>query len=165
MFRIEYDIAALTRRFSDLERRQIPFALAGALNDTAFQTREKWKEIVRSKIDRPTPYTANSVLYTKATKQNALSAEIYIKDEGRLPPVKYLIQLEEGGARGAKPAERALRLSGATGGKFFYVPGSAVKLDRFGNVPRSTIVQILASARAFTQEGFASNETQESRRR
>ena len=167
MFKIEFDARQLSRKLSDVEKRQLPFALAGALNDTAFQTREAWKEIMPRVFDRPTALTLNAVLYKKATKQNALTAEIFIRDEAHkgTPPVRYLSPEEHGGARRQKPFERALaRFNPHARG--FYVPGRGIQLNQFGNVPAGVIKKIMSQLQsAESVAGVTANETAVSRAR
>lgn len=164
MIGIRFDVKQLSRNLSNAEKRQLPYALARALNDTAFETREAWKELVPRVFDRPTPLTMNAVLYRKATKQNALTAEIFIRDEAHkgTPPVRYLSPEEHGGARRQKPFERLLARSHPRA-RQFYVPGRGLTLNQFGNVPAAIIQKILSQLQV--RQDAAQNETAAARGR
>lgn len=149
MFTISYDAAPFISRMSDVEKRQFPFALANALNDTAFQVRAAWRDEIPKIFDRPVSLTLNAVLYRKATKQNPV-AEVFIRDHVSrgVPPSKYLLSEVTGGTRRAKASEVLLRKAGVLGGGEFWVPGRAADLDAGGNVPGKTIRTILADLQA-----------------
>lgn len=157
LFKVEFDVKALSARFSDIEKRQIPFALANALNDTAFDVRTGWARQIDTVFDRPVPLTRNAVLFTKATKQNLNKAEIFIRDQASAgtPPVKYLSPEEHGGARRQKGFERKLGGSRAVlNPGQFYVPGS-LPLDVHGNLPTRLYNKI------FSQLGASEERTNE----
>jgi hypothetical protein len=166
VFSIEFDTKQLTRRLSAIERQQFPFALAGALNETAFQTRVAWGEQIKSVFDRPTRMTQTSVLYTKATKRDLGAATIFIKDDiGQgTPPGEYLKPQEFGGPRKQKPFERRLAKHPRT--RKFYVPGRGADLNQFGNLP-SSVLQKIASQLGTAEEfaGYSANETTKGRLR
>ncbi len=154
----------VSRQFSELERTQLPFATANAINATAFDTRERWKEVMPRIFDRPTALTRNAVLYTKATKAN-LSAEVFIRDEAfkGTPPAKYLAAQVMGGSRRQKGIERQLTAAGLLPAGMFVVPGQGAKLDQHGNIPRSQLTQIKSQLGA--QADPLSNESPASRGR
>ena len=152
------------RQLSELETKQLPFATMQAINATAFDTRQRWAEIMPQVFDRPTPLTQKAVLYRKATKQN-LAADVFIRDEAfkGTPPAKYLLAEVEGGQRRQKGIEKRLAAKGLLPAGNFVVPGSGAKLDAYGNVPRSTLNQILAQTNS--QFDPLSNETEASRKK
>lgn len=164
---------AFMRGLSALERRQLPFATVQAINVTAFETRQRWAEIMPRIFDRPTALTLKAPLYRKATMQK-LEAEIWIRgadvagDPGAFkgtPPAKYLAPEVTGGARRHKRFERALQARGILPAGWYAVPGSGAQLDAFGNIAGRQIVQILAQMRAFGEQGYSANETDDSRDR
>ena len=81
----------LGRQFSELEKKNLDFAIVQASNKTAFEVRESWKRAAVKMFDRPTPLTVNAALFRKATKQK-LYAEIFIRDDVSkgTPPAQYL---------------------------------------------------------------------------
>lgn len=154
----------LSRQFTDLERTQLPFATQRAINATAFETRQRWSEIMPRIFDRPTPLTRMAALYTQATKSN-LTAEIFIRDEAfkGTPPAKYLEAQVMGGVRRHKGVERQLSAVGILPSGWFVVPGRGARLDQYGNLPRSQLNQIKSQIGA--QGDPLANETEVSRGR
>lgn len=185
MFKLEIDTKELTEHMTDAERRQFPFALQQTLNGVAFETRGKWRDLMYSSLDRPTPYTANSVFYDKADyRKRKLYVDVFVRDgqssakgdsfrartevSTGTPPAKYLQWQERGGARRQKAFERKLgSMSGrGTGVAQYYVAGRGAKLDQYGNVPRGVLQKIVSQLRVSEAlAGSKSNETEALRRK
>ncbi len=127
MLSIKVDTSAVKRMLTDLQRKQLPFAAATALNDVAFQVRTVELLQVRNTFENPRPFTANSVQVNKARK-NALSAMIFIRPE----VATYLQPYETGGTH--------------------VVPGKAqlvpihMRLDQYGQITKSTLARLNALA-------------------
>lgn len=149
MFKISIDESQLQQKFSDLEKRQLPFATVGALNDAMFDVRDRWHQAIGEVFDDPTPFTRKAVLYKKATKAN-LTAEVFLRDEasGGTAPARYLAPEVVGGGRHEKPFEHLLRLAGILGPDEFVVPARGFPLDAFGNVPKGIAVKIISDLQA-----------------
>src|SRR5690606_30789418 len=124
----------LGRKFSELERRNLGFAVVQACNATAFEIREIWKRTAPRVFDRPTAMTLNAAQYRKATRTRPY-AEIYLRDEAHkgTPPAKYLFPQVEGGERRHKGVERLLQSKGAMPAGMFAVAGKGAELDSHGN--------------------------------
>lgn len=154
----------LARKFTELEQKNLPFAVMQAVNATAFEIRETWKRTSPRVFDRPTPMTMNSVLYTKATKSN-LAATVFIKNEGGRgnAPDKYLRPQVDGGARNEKGLEVLLQAKGVMPAGMFAVPGDGAKLNAYGNMPAGQITAILSSMGALRDS--LQNETDTSVKR
>ena len=120
----------LSRQFTELERKNLPFAIVQAVNATAFEIRQVWARTAARVFDRPRAMTINAAQYTKATKQR-LYATIFLRDEAPkgTAPVKYLFPEVEGGERNETRFERALRFAGKLPSGMSVVPGKGVKLD------------------------------------
>lgn len=166
---IKIDVDAdnmLARTFTELERKNLPFAVMQAVNATAFEIRETWKRAAQRVFDRPTPLTVNAVLYRKATKQQ-LFATVFIRDEAHkgTPPAKYLQPEVEGGQRRLKGMERLLQGAGLMPQNRYAVPGKGAQLDAYGNVKAGTVRKILSQGRAGLEAGYISNETDTGRDR
>lgn len=163
--RIQVDAKNLvSRQFSELERQQLPFATMQAINTTAFETRQRWSEVMPKIFDRPTPLTRRAVLYRKATKANQV-AEVFIRDEafkGR-SPAQYLEAQVMGGSRPHKGVERQLSAAGLLPAGMFVVPGRGAPLDAYGNIPLSQLNRIKAQIGAMGDP--LANETEVSRGR
>lgn len=170
MFKTDVDARTLVAELDELEKRQFPYALAKALNDTAFQdVRGGWRDEMLQVFDRPTRITLNAVLVNRANRkqQPAPVAEIYIRDEasGGTPPVRWLVHGVEGGSRKHKPFENLLIRAGIMSPTEFAVPGRSYPLDAHGNVPGSVVKAITADVRLARGEDTSHFSTPESRRR
>lgn len=171
LVRVEVDPGnLLDREFTDLERKNLPFATMQAVNQTAFATRQRWTEVMPQVFDRPTSLTMRAVLYRKATAQS-LAAEVFLRDDAfkGAPPAKYLRAQVDGGARRQKRSEVWLQRAGILPPGMFTVPGQGANLDNHGNVPGSQITAILSAMRA-QQDAYqnvtaASTKRRRSRRR
>lgn len=167
----------LARDFTDLEQRQLPFAMRQAVNQTAFGIRQAWQREAGRVFDRPTRMTINAVQYRKAGAvgggrdvmggvahhpTRTAAAEVYIRDEAHkgTPPSKYLLPQVEGGARRHKGMERLLQAKGILPAGMFAVPGRGAQLDQHGNVRSGQVRQILSQLGAGMEAGYVSNESE-----
>lgn len=156
--KININTAGLKLKLGDVVERQIPFAAARALTQTAKQAQAAVRTHMLEVFDRPTPYTLNSTFVRPATKTR-LVARVWLKDESvkAIAPAKYLLPQVEGGGRRLKRSEIALQNAGILPPGWYLVPGKSVKLDGWGNVPRGVIVQIISDLRASPEVGFRAN--------
>lgn len=154
----------LARQFTELEMKNLPFAVMQAVNATAFEIREVWKRAAPRMFDRPVPLTINAAQYIKATKAR-LYAEVFLRDDATkgTPPAKYLQAQVEGGTRRKKGMELLLQAKGAMPAGYFAVPGKGAELDGYGNIKRSQINQVLSQLGA--RNDPLQNETDTSRDR
>ena len=131
--------------------------LIKAVSQTGQDCKAELKEEMKRVFDRPTPYTLNSI-YTKLDPKE-ISVRIGIKEwAGKgTPAATYLKPQIFGGPREVKRSERLLGN--------FYVPGSGVKLNKYGNIPASLITQIISSVGRFREVGLLMNVTVRSRKR
>jgi hypothetical protein len=153
-------INALDAAAARLVGSQMPFAAALALTRTAQEIqRQQIREMV-DVFDRPTPYTLSSTFVRPATKTR-LQAFVGLKDFAAkaIPAAKFLAPAIGGGSRRLKRFEIALRRAGQLPEDFRVVPGSGAKLDPYGNIQPSQIVQILSYFRAFPEAGYRANMT------
>ena len=117
---------------------QMPYALATAINRTAYQVMQKERATMKTVFDRPTPFVVSGVQYQKATKEN-VTAIVFIAPK----PAQSLIAEVEGGPRKAKPYEATLRTAGVLPSGRYAVPGSGAKLDQYGNINRDQLAAIM----------------------
>lgn len=126
--------------------RLIPYATATALTRCAKQAQTvELPQAMRKAFDNPTSYTLNALRIEPATKDK-LSARVLVKTKGMTSgnaQESYLLPEVEGGQRGAKGMENALRYAGVLTAGQFVVPGAAAKLDANGNVKGADIRTIL----------------------
>lgn len=118
---IKTDLKAWSKGMKAIQTKQIPFAMANALTMTAGRVGQAWQGELKSQLDRPTPFTVNSVGVRAARKSN-LKATIYIKDIA----AQYLAPFVDGGPHflGAK--------------KGLLTPKN-VPLNAYGNLPKSKL--------------------------
>lgn len=143
-----------------LARTQIPYAAMKALNKVSQDVKDAEVKQMSQSLDRPTPYTLNSLYIKYATKAN-LSSELGYKDKsqsGKGNPAANWMQPEvEGGKRNAKRFEVALQRIGVLPKGMYVVPGAACQLDAYGNIPAGLIVQILSYFQALGEQGYRGN--------
>jgi hypothetical protein len=155
-------LTELKSSINDLAKNQVPFATMKAINKTSQQIKEELVKEMGRTLDRPTPYTLNS-LYIKYAKKTELSSEIGYKDKSWSskgnPAANWMHTQAEGGPRNLKRFESALSRIGVLLRGMRIVPGSACPLDAYGNIPPSFIVQILSYFRAFGEQGYRANIT------
>lgn len=164
---IQTDITKAISHLENVRVDQVPFAVAKALTATAQEVKKALEKEMRTVFDRPTPYTMRSLFLAPATKRK-LEARVWLRDFGGkgTPATKYLLPQIEGGARRHKRFERALAAVGLLPGGMYVVPGSAAKIDAYGNMARGQIVQIMSALKASeVYAGFQANRTARSAKR
>lgn len=141
-------------------QKEIPFVLKDTINDLLPIIRTSEIDEMKRVFDRPTPYTLNS-LFLKAATTSALSGKVGFKDTGGhdTPARKYLGPEIEGGGRNLKRFEKALRAVGALPDGMYIQPGAGARMDSFGNIAPSQIIQILSFFQAFPEMGYKANIT------
>lgn len=147
--------------------KQQRFAASRALNEGAYAGKVATEREISAVFDRPTPWIQKSVRYVKSTRDN-LTSKVDFEAWGNKAGVtaeKVLRAEIDGGARKLKRFEVALARRGILPPGMAIVPSSAVKRDPYGNVPGSLLVQILAYFRAFGEQGYRANMTDDGRRK
>lgn len=140
-------VAQVIASMREIPARVVPSATRNALNATArIAAKKDIPNAMRLAFINPTPFTLNSLFVDEATKDN-LVARIKVKDSVSrgVVPEKFLFPEVEGGARGEKGFERALRYGGWLKGRERVVPAREMPLDQYGNVSGPTIRSILAT--------------------
>lgn len=127
---VKSDVRALSKKLDALARKQLPFATAQALNATAEQVRDAQRENMRKVLDKPTPFTLNSVSIKRASKSNPV-ALVYVKSIA----VAYLLPYEIGGKN--KLNSRAL------------IKPVGQKVNQYGNLPRTTLARLKGKPNVF----------------
>lgn len=151
-------------RLTDLERNQLPFATALALTRVAEDVKARLQGEMRSVFDRPTPYTLDSLRLIPATKER-LSARVWIKDEAdkASPATRWLTPEVFGGNRREKRVETLLQNRGLIGSGRYITPAKGAKLDRYGNLNRGQLQQILSGLGAQFDRYSNSTDSRRSR--
>lgn len=154
----------LSRQFTELERRNLPFAVMQACNKVAWEVREAWAKASVRVFDRPTQMTQRAAQFERATMSKPY-ATIKLRDEAHrgTPPAKYLLAQVEGGDRRKKGFEVLLQERGAMPAGMLSVPGKGAQLDAYGNIRAAQVNQILSQLGA--RRDALQNETEVSRDR
>jgi len=137
--------ALLGRKLNEIEKRQLPFATAVALNRTAQDVKAAEVKAMKADFDRPTRFTLNS-LFIKPAKKSRLEAVVWVKDYASkaAAPTAWLLPEVMGGNRKAKRSESLLSAKGILPSGKALVPGKGAKLDGHGNVSRGFMQKILS---------------------
>lgn len=157
-FTIKTNINKVIKDLNDIARKQVPFAVSKALNETAKEIKRFQVQEMQKVFDRPTPYTLNSIFIKNSTKRD-LSVEVSFKD--KLGHIHVAPQVY-GGERKFKRSEKWLQRIGAPSGSY-WVPGKGARLNQYGNISGGNITQIL-SALGANPDPY-SNTTVRSRKR
>lgn len=128
---IDHDLKKLTKKLNNIERKQIPFATAKALTDTAKDAQTASKKAMIKKLDRPTPFTLRGVAIQRATKTK-LQSVVYIKDI----QAKYLRWQISGGTREAR-------------NKALLIP-QGIRLNKYGNMPKGRLSKLRTKDNIFS---------------
>lgn len=128
-------------------KNQVPFALAVALTRTAQNAKKGIEAEMPRAFDNPTRWTLNA-LRLKPARKNDLEAIVAVKDRAARgnPALFWLAPEVEGGSRGDKRAEMALKTAGLLASGMQAVPGRGAKLNRFGNMTKGAISKAVAGA-------------------
>lgn len=93
MIEFKTNIDEQTHFLSSFKQKQVPYAVATALNNTAFQAKKEWQEELPRVLDRPTKYTVSGWRVKKAKK----SKELVVRVEAMEDQERYLLVHVEGG--------------------------------------------------------------------
>lgn len=143
-FKLDINSVQLAREISDIQRKQIPFALVLAQTRLAKnRIKPGIAEVMGQRLDRPTPTTMRSLFAVSATKSRP--AKVWFKDSWTtgIPADQYLQQAVLGGQRPHKRFERSLIAQGLMKSGQFALPNSSY-LNQYGNVSRGTMTRILS---------------------
>lgn len=120
------------RRKRGMVEKQVPFAAAVALTQTAKDAQKVVTDRLERIFDRPTPWTKNSITIVSAKKTN-LEALVLVKDL----QAQYLAIQETGGIRTPRP------------GKPINIPVN-IRTNASGNIPRGAIRREVGKTNVFT---------------
>jgi hypothetical protein len=129
---VRADTKKLERSLNDLAYKQLPFATAQALTAVGRLVQGNEKAALPSIFDKPTPFTSNSIGLIPARKDNPV-ATVFVKDIA----AAYLAPYEFGG-----------RNKGVGRHDTFLRPAN-IRLNQYGNLPRSKLAQLKAKANVF----------------
>lgn len=148
---VKTDVDQIRKAFAHLEPANFWKRVAIALNKTAAQARSEVSVEIPRVFDRPTPYTMSATRIIGANTQNQ-RAEVTLKNANpgaSISQHKYLGAEIAGGTRRDKRSELRLRAAGLLPNGWQTAPGPAAKLDVYGNLNRSDVMQILSYLQTF----------------
>lgn len=129
--------------------KQVRFATAKALTQTAFAVKDEIGRNMPAELDRPKPGTVRALRVEKATRDN-LTAVVRLNKRGEgVPAQEFIGHNVTGGRRGMKRSEIMLQRAGILPAGLYTIPGKEAKLDAYGNMSRGQIVSILSYFRTF----------------
>jgi len=153
-------------RFVSALRGNLDKDVAQAMTLAAYDARDYLKNVTPRYIDKPTKWTMNSTFVEKA-KPGDLTTRFGFKDVAvkGTPAARYLQQVVSGGTREQKRSEAAMASKGVLRAGEYIVPAEArpgggvypLKLDQYGNVPRTTMVRILSRIGGLREQGATQN--------
>lgn len=148
---IKVEIKGLDKTLAALRGmgKQVRFAAAKALTQTAYAAKAEVAARMPSELDRPKPATSRAMRVDKATRDN-LTAVVRLNERGEgIPAADFLAHNVVGGRRGMKRSEMMLVAAGLLPAGMHTIPGAAAKLDSYGNMSRGQIVSILSYFKTF----------------
>lgn len=142
-------LADVAAEIKDVPRRIIPYATSTALTRVAkYAATQVLPAEMRQAFQNPTGYTLNSLRIEPSTV-DTLSARVMVKDQANgNAPQNFLLPGVEGGIRGHKAMEGALRYQGVLRTSQFMVPGIGATLDANGNVSGAQVRTILSALKS-----------------
>lgn len=155
---IKHDLDQLAGWSRALPKDQLPFATALTLTRTGQDVKAAVERRMPEAFDRPTPYTERGFRLFPATKRS-LRALVTFREDAR----HYLNAQVAGGGRQTKALERALQAAGAMPYGMIAVPGQGARLDRYGNVDRGQVIQVLSQLRITMTAGYTRNMSLDAR--
>lgn len=167
MISVKVSIDGTIKSLGMMEKQQ-RVATMIALTKTAKHAQKMMQDEFRQQFDRPTPTVMKS-LYVDPAKRDKLESRMYLKDKAlggknRRSMSEILLHHFVGGGRQHKQLEDVLRQYGYLDAGEMVVPGAAAKLDRYGNMNRGQITQILSQI-GLARGGFDSTPTGSKRSR
>jgi len=156
-FVIKHNADDVLKKLTNLERKQLPFAIALGLTRTAQGAIRAQKKEMRSVFDRPTPYTVGALKYLPADKRDTpIKSAIFLAEfAGKGTPAdRYLGPHIFGTMRKQKPHERRLMGKGLISAGYGTAPADDAELNRYGNIKPSTYAKILSEVGALGDQSF-----------
>ena len=135
---VKTDVKELQRKLNHA-KRQIPFAVKGGLDATAFDVQRAVKQALPNALDNPIKYTISGVQVKKAEKNNLIATVGFAgkgfgRSSGSIPQADYMHFMIKGGIR--TPRATAIAVPNPRSGKKV--------TNKAGNIPRGKIKKLLS---------------------
>lgn len=148
--KVEHDFELMRAKIGAIEPKKWNKILAYASNETGFYARNKVYSVMPSMIDRPKPFTTNSLFVKKGNTKDPEATILWRPGSASGNSAgRYLIPLVDGGSRKMKKWENLLNMARILPFGYYLIPTKDAPLDGFGNVPGSYIIKIISYLRAF----------------
>lgn len=138
------------RRVLSASERDVRFATVRTLTSLAKRSERDLVATMTRRFDRPKPWTLRGT-YTRPATMRALQSEVGMKDrvagKSRQSPAQLLAHQFTGGRRTTKGLELWLQRAGLISSGEAVVPGGRARLDRYGNISRGQISQVMSQLR------------------
>lgn len=156
MITVKTDFSGALAKLANVEK-QAKYATMVALTRTAKHAQKMAYDEFSKKFDRPTPMVMKSLYIKPATKAN-LEAMVYLKNrdmggKSGTAMAELLGHHFAGGSRTRKALENLLQRANYLQSGELIVPGKAARLDRYGNMSRGQINQIVSQLK-IVRSGF-----------
>jgi len=165
---IGMNINDVTRYMTNIDEKQMPFATSLALTRLAKGGQKDTQAEMKRLFDRPTPYTIRSV-YVQPAKKKRQVAVVGIKDressKNSKSPADQLRHEFRGGSRGRSRLEFWLERAGKITSREYLVPGEEARLDRYGNISRGQVQQIMSQIKVGADAISFSSDSRRSKRK
>ena len=135
---VKTDVKELQRKLNHA-KKQIPFAVKGGLDATAFDVQRAVKQALPNALDNPIKYTISGVQVKKAEKNNLIAivgfaGKGFGRSSGSIPQADYMHFMIKGGMR--SPRATAIAVPNPRSGKKV--------TNKAGNIPRGKIKKLLS---------------------
>lgn len=155
---VNSDIAKLTKRLTIVQTKQLPFATALALTNTAKSLLGEQKREMKRSFIKPVKYTLDALAYKPANKKDRpIQSRVFFREfAGKgTPAYKYLTPNIAGTPRRQKRHEKLL--SQKVGRNIYTAPASGAPRNAAGNLTGGYYTKILSQVQAFGEVGFNAN--------
>jgi len=143
---ITSNAVSFTKALEAVIAKQVPFATALALNDTATDVHADLVKRMSEVFDRPTPFTMGAFMIYRATKAALVSS---VETKPQLGSRHYLRVEETGGPRRQTGFERLMGDRVAYAGVLQTIlPADGAKLDAYGNWSKGERNQVQSAINA-----------------
>jgi hypothetical protein len=147
-------------RWTDAMTKQLPYAIAKAMTQSAKKSQVALKAQTPRYVDRPTPFTLNST-FVRFASPRSLEAWVgfkYTAPKGT-PAGEYLEPMISGGPRKPKRSELQLQRRGLLRSGEYLVPTGVtpLTLNKYGNIPASKYTQVISRLKGFGEQGYTAN--------
>lgn len=150
MITIKIDGLDKVQRMIGEAGKQAKFAAAVALTKTAGKIRDELQAEMARDLTSASPYSLKSQFISpaKPAKLEAIVGIKNFKPSRGVAPATLLKEHFDGGVRGSKPMEVAMRALGALPDGYRVVPAGGMKLDRYGNPNKAMVAEVLGGLRS-----------------